>query len=310
MADAGYLAVNKGVFASLPNAGFLGLEFPVESMRIKGGLRDHVHEYPHSPGGAPEKLGRKLYEIEVVSNFQTTFRAWPGLWPDRLADLRKAFEEEKTGPLVLPTIGTIQAYCFEWDQEMAARILSGEKATFKFREDQTSAFLVENFLFRPVQSMEAVGARFAAEAAKQDPKIGVFDQITNAVNSGLAIVDTADAYFGLIEAKVLAVVQLCREADQRVELFQNPINHAMLEALKELWASATTLHENILQKSGPLTSYTVPVTMAVTQISTILYGSTDRTMEILQLNPIENAFEVPGGMRLRVYQPEPGWPLS
>jgi prophage DNA circulation protein len=294
--------VNLGDFAALPRAKFGEFEFPVESMRIKGGLRDHVHEYPHSPGGAPEKLGRKLYEIDVTSNFQTTFRAWPGLWPDRLHDLRDMFEKETTAALVIPTIGTIQAYCFEWDQEMAAKILSGEKATFKFREDQTSAFLVENFVQVSVQSMAAAGDRFAAEAAKQDPKIGIFDQITNAVNAGLALIDTANAYFGLVEAKILAVIQLCREADQRVSLFLDPSNNAMLEALKELWASATTLHENIMQKSSPLTTYTVPATMPVTQISTLIYGSTDRAMEILQLNPIENAFEVPGGMRLRVYE--------
>jgi prophage DNA circulation protein len=299
MADS---SVNLGVFVDLPRAKFGDYEFPVEGMRIKGGLRDHVHEYPHSPGGAPEKLGRKLYEIDVTANFQATFRAWPGLWPDRLADLRDMFEKEETASLVIPTIGTIQAYCFEWDQEMTAKILSGEKATFKFREDQTTAFLIENLVQVSVQSMAAAGDRFAAEAAKQDPQLGIFDQITNAVNSGLALIDTANAYFGLIEAKVLGIIQLCREADQRVSLFLDPSNNAMLEALKELWASATTLHENLLQKSNPLTTYTVPATMAVTQISTILYGSTDRAMEILQLNPIENAFEVPGGTRLRVYE--------
>jgi hypothetical protein len=128
--------------------------------------------------------------------------------------------------------------------------------------------------------------------------------------SALAIVDTAGTYFGLVEAKVLAVIRLYREADQRVSLFQDPTNHPMLEALKELWASATTLHENIVQKLSPLTTFTVRATMPVTRISTLIYGSTDRAMEILQLNPIENAVKVPAGMRPRVYQPEPTWPLT
>jgi hypothetical protein len=60
----------------------------------------------------------------------------------------------------------------------------------------------------------------------------------------------------------------------------------------------------------PLMTFTVAATMPVTQISTLIYGSTDRAMKILQLNPIENAFEVTGGMRLRVYRPETEWPRS
>jgi prophage DNA circulation protein len=293
--------VNMGDTPNLPRCSFGGLDFPVKSIRIRGGLRDHVHEYPHTPGGAPEKLGRKLYEIEVDSSFHTTYRAWPGLWPEKLASLRKLFEAETTDSLVIPSIGTIQAYCTSWDQEMTARMLSGEEAQFRFREDQNAAFLVENLVQVSVQSLKAAGDQFALEIEEVDPRVGLFDAILDAVNVGFGIIDTANALLGVVEAKLLMIVELCKEADQRVELFQNPGNASILEALKAIWQAASELRDNILKKNSPLTTFVVPAVMPVTEISTLIYGSTDRAMEILQLNPIENAFEVPRGMKLRVY---------
>jgi len=57
-------------FENLRKTAFDGIEFPIESIKVKGGLRFHVHEYPHVPGGDAEKLGRRLYEIEIVGNFE------------------------------------------------------------------------------------------------------------------------------------------------------------------------------------------------------------------------------------------------
>ena len=125
-------------FDTLQRASFQGIEFPITSMTLKGGIRDHIHEYPHAAGGAPEKLGRKLYEVSMQANFQSTFRAYPRLWPSALSKLRKIFEQQTTGDLVIPTIGTIQAYARNWTQQMEAKIRSGETATFEFVEDQGS----------------------------------------------------------------------------------------------------------------------------------------------------------------------------
>lgn len=236
---------------------FLGLEFPVESMRIRGGLRDHVHEYPHSPGGAPEKLGRRLYEIDITANFQTTFRKWPNLWPQRLYDLQRKFEAQETGDLVIPWMGTIQAYCVQWDREMTARILSGERAYFRFREDQNAAFLVDNLIEVSTQSLKAAGDRFNNEWVAEDRGVRptLFDQILDSVNSALALIDTGNAYISVVEAKLLGVVSLCREADQRLELFQRPEDNAMLEAMKQIWAAAVELHAGLLKKESPPVSW-------------------------------------------------------
>ena len=80
------------LFDNLERASFAGYAFPVSDVEVTGGLRDHVHEYPHSPGGAPEKLGRKLYEFSFTSPMLAGFPRYPKLWPETAASLRIVFE--------------------------------------------------------------------------------------------------------------------------------------------------------------------------------------------------------------------------
>jgi prophage DNA circulation protein len=289
-------------FEQLPRPSFAGIEFPYETMRIRGGLRDHVHEYPHAPGGAPEKMGRKLYEFEFNCQFQTTFAAYPGLWPKRLAKLRHMWESELTATLVVPTIGKIDAYAFDWEQEATAKILSGERVQIKFREDQSSAFLIEQFITVQTNRIKTKGDRFAKEAAKVTPRESLFDSITDAANSVLAVVDTVQTYGNLVEAKLLLLSQLCKEADQRLDVLNDVTKWQLLDALHDLWASSNELNKNIQKKLGKLVPFKLPFPMSIQDLATQFYGDTERVVELLQLNPIEDPFLIPAGFELRYIQ--------
>jgi prophage DNA circulation protein len=290
------------LFEQLTRAGFAGIEFPYETMRVRGGLRDHVHEYPHQPGGAPEKMGRKAYEFEFTCQFQGTFAQYPGLWPKRLAKLRDLWEAEATDTLVIPTIGKIKAYAFDWEQEATNKILSGERVTVKFREDQESAFLIEQLITVQTNRIKTKGDRFAKEAAKVTPREGLFDSITDAVNSVLSVVDTVQTYGNLVEAKLLNLSALCQEADQRLDALNDVTKWQLLDALHELWASSNELNQNIQRKLGKLVPFKLPFPMSIQDIATQIYGDTERVVELLQLNPIQDPFLIPAGFELRYIQ--------
>jgi prophage DNA circulation protein len=293
------MAVNDIIL--LPRASFQGLEFPVESVDVRGGIRTHLHEYPHWPSAALEKLGRKPYEITMVSNFQTTFAKWPGLWPKRLADLRDLFEAEASDYLVIPSIGKMWCCCTDWDQTMTAKILSGEKATFKFIEDSRDQFSVEKLVQVNVESLPTNGQRFDTLTSSMDPRPSIFDQVLDAVNSVMAVIDTAKAYGGLVEAKILALANLCKEADQRIEL-QDASNHAILDALHDLWSSALKMLDDTQRTGGKIVKFRVPATMSVADVATLVYRDATRAVEILTLNPIDDAFAIPAGTVLKIYQ--------
>jgi len=267
-----------------------------------------VHEYPHVPGGDAEKLGRRLYEIEIVGNFQKVgfqqgqasgFQAYGDLWPTRLALLRARFEAGETKDLVIPTIGVIQAFCSDWDQEMTNKLLSGEKTNFKFVEDQDLAFLVSKLLTVKVDSLQSKAEAFEVEAEKHGIDQSLSDQLVNAVNGVLAIADTAEAYGALLGAKIGMVAALCREFDQRIDAFSDPMNHPALEAMKELWFAADELARNVTGNESPIAIYEVQRQSTISQVAIAIYGSTDRAMELLQINPIEDAFSIPPGTKVK-----------
>lgn len=285
----------------LPRASFQELEFPVETQRVRGGIRDHLHEYPHAPGAAAEKLGRKPYEIEMVANFQTTFRKWPDLWPKRLAELRKVFEAQTSAWLVIPTIGKMWCYARDWDQEWVAKVLSGEKATFKFIEDQQSEFAVEKLVQVTIDSLPSQAQRFKILAENLDSKPSIFDQVLDAVNKVMAVVDQGQLYGGLLESKILALSALCKEADQRKELQLAP-NHGILDALHDLWASSNDLLTDTQRTGGKIVRFRVPAEMSVSAVAKLVYQDPSRAVEILNLNPIDDAFAIPKGTELKIYQ--------
>ncbi len=90
----------------LPQTQFGDIKFPGETHHVSLVLRHHVHEYPHSPGGNVEKLGRSLYKVTVRGNFQATFPAFPDLYPNGMNTLRGYAEQMQTLTFVHPTIGS------------------------------------------------------------------------------------------------------------------------------------------------------------------------------------------------------------
>jgi prophage DNA circulation protein len=286
----------------LPRAAFSGLEFPVQAVRVIGGLRDHVHEYPHVPGGDPEKLGRKLYVVEFDSVFFNEAKAYPNLWPQRLKSLRDLFEAEVTAELMIPTIGPIQAYALDWDQEFTTKMLNGERVRIRFREDQESAFLAQRLVSVRVESLATLSGNFEIQADEYGIERPFTDELLAAVNSVLAIQDQAELFGQLLANKIQNVADLCREFDQRISAFNDPTAHPALEALKDLWVAANELARDTTAGDLVFLTYTVPRLMTISQIATAIYGDSSRAVELMQINPIEDAFAVKAGEKLRYVQ--------
>lgn len=291
-------------FDELQRMSFSGIPFPIKTCRSSCAIRDHVHEYPHVPGGAPEKLGRKLYEFHVEAIFDQRLLnpLWKQLWPTDLANLRALWEDEVTADLHVPSIGTIKAYCTNWEQTMDARIRSGESVSLTFREDQSSGFLVLESV--SVTSVANAVSAFDAAVAQVDlseESAGFFDAISNAANSILAVKDQVDVFGSLVESKLLAAAQLLRAADQQVKELNDPDYYPLLEALQDLHLAMVELNEDLAATGARLQTFVTPVTMTVGDLATRLLGSADLGGDILQLNGFDNPFAVPPGTQVRYY---------
>lgn len=305
------------VFDSLKRASFGAIEFPVRSVDVKGSLRYHVHEYPHTPGGQLEILERKLYEIHMEAPMHAVFAAYPGLWPVSIKALRTLYENGESAQLYIPTLGAITAVCTSFDSKMEAKQRSGETLMMTFIEDQSGVFLVQGLIRAEQKNVSTANDALTAQvdALKADDPVtftavednlragqfppDIFDQIQGLANTVFAARDQINDFNLLLESKIDSMLRLIEEADSALsDMTLFPLH----DALMALWDAGDQLRKDFLFKNGELKTYTVPRLMAVGDISTTIYGDTSHAVEILQMNgSIDDAFAVQPGTQVRYY---------
>lgn len=327
----------SSVFDQLPQASFDGIAFPVSSYEVSGGLRDHVHEYPHSPGGAPEKLGRKLYTVRMNGIFDVKVSGYgDNLWPGDLADLRDRFEDQVTSTLLIPTIGEIQAYAVTWTQRASSERRSGEELEVEFREDQASAFLFEGLINVTSSTLQSAGAEFdedfepllaggtltnrgivlptgtmplravtvaGAYSQLRQTDVGRLEQIRRDFTQAIAYAETPDLFAERLLAKTESVIAGCALAYEKIVLLRNPLAWKPLRSFKRTWASAQRLRESVAGRDNRILFYRAEIDTNLSSISRAIYGDTSWGGTLLRLNAIPDPFRIPKGTVLRYYDP-------
>lgn len=288
-------------FAELRDASFGGVVFPWQTYEIVGGIRDHVHEYPHVHGGDAEKLGRKLYEIRFSASLHAGLipSIYRDIFPYGLRTLRRMFEAQKSDKLSIPHIGEIQAYAVSWSERASSTIVSGVDVEWTFREDASESFGQK--LVVDTRKLAAAVRDWELEADVIKPTPSIFDKINDIAHTILSIKDQADLYGALIASKIEGLVSLIQEADSLVA-FRDPDNHPALEALQALLAATMDLANDIMDRGQGLQVFTVPRTMSVSEVSSAIYGDSSRAAEIMELNTLDNPLAIQAGTKVVYYE--------
>lgn len=289
------------IFDTFKQASFGGLNFPIDSCKVNGGIRDHIHEYPHADGGTPEKMGRKLYEIRMSGLFQNTFKAYPNLYPTTLNSLRDMWENETTADLVIPTLGTMKCYARAWSHDATAKVRSGERVDMVFIEDQQPDGLVA-FIANTAGPNGLGGnvANYISVLAGYPDAPSDFQLLIGLVNAALIAKDQADLQLLILQAKILQITSLCATLDRNFFL-QDPLKWPLAQSMRDIWLTAQSSLLDLQQQFTTLQTYVTPNRCSVADIARALYKDASRSTDILQLNPIEDAFAVPPGFRIRYY---------
>ena len=296
------------VWDTFPKATHGSIAFPIESSSIEGGLRDHVHEYPHSPGGAPEKLGRKLYTFKVTANFDTNFDNYAGLYPQDLDTILGNWEQGTTQDLRLPQMAAaVPAYAFQWTREQTSKVRSGEKVSVMFREDQSSVFLFADIANVGTGQIElaasTVAGNLAALSASLQPTpatLGLLDALQQAAGFVQSFKDQAILYDSRFQAAVAQVQNICGQLDSAVDL-QTIAAYPVIEAIHSMWDSAQKLGQDLQSTGAQLQTWINPTTQGVVAIAQSLYGDTSRASDLLSLNPFPDSLRVKAGTPVRYY---------
>lgn len=276
-----------------------GTALPYQRIRLRGGQRDHVHEFPYVPGGLPERFGRKLYEVTVSIKIDDGIMRAGGFYQGRnlftnMAVMRGRWEDGLVQRIGLPNIGEIRGYATSWDQELDVRLRSGETFEVVFREDQDQASLVAKTLStKPVAALAT--ALGAMDMQMPDDPPGLLQQLRDAVNQLLAFRDTAEMWVGYVADKILGLLLLFQEVDETLDILRDPLNSELLDAIHALWAAV----QQMQSEAGELAFFVTPRDMDVSTIALVIYGSTAKAVEVMNLNPLDDPYAVPAGTRIR-----------
>jgi len=291
-------------FDSFKSFSFAGVKIPYKTYKIKGAYRKHVHEYPHADGGAPEKLGRSLYEVTV--SYEANSGEIEPPYQQMLQDLTFAFhnmwETGTTEVLHVPHIGSFKAFADEWDEECQNTNRSGVLTTVKFVEDPSAAFLVFEGDKVRTETIRSAAKEVEIRTGELQEGQSIWSSINDIAIQVSSITDQLELHGALVAAKIESLTQLLRRADSSVKSLSKPENWEIREAVDRLRIAVLDIADDIQQQDRLLREYEVLFTMSVGQVSAAIYGDYTHGGEIMQLNILPDPLQIQPGTIIRYYQ--------
>jgi prophage DNA circulation protein len=293
-------------FDSFKSLSFAGVKIPYKSYKIKGAYRKHVHEYPHASGGAPEKLGRSLYEASVTyeANLGITEPPYNQMHQDLTSAFHNLWETGTTDVLHIPHIGSFKAFADDWDEECHNTNRSGILTTVKFLEDPTDAFLIFEGDKKFVTGVKEAATDVQIRTGELQEGQSIFSAVNDVALQVSGFIDQFELHGALVAAKIESLTQLLRRADSAIKSLSDPQFWEIREALDRLRLAVLDLADNIRQQDRLLREYEVLFTMSVGQVSAAIYGDYTRGGEIMQLNILPDPLQIQPGTKIRYYLPE------
>jgi hypothetical protein len=294
---------------SQPQTTFGGIALPVEMITVHSQGRQHVHEFPHAPGGVPEKMGRGIWWVTVDCSFQVVFAKYPTSYPTDMLALRRMYEAQTTATFVHPSYGQWPALIANWKGVWNPRLRSGEKVSLELLEDQRANFLTppsatsqqSTTITSNQAALDAQLSAIKSQLLISQSDLNVFDTLRAASNAVASLTGFTQQYTMLIQAKSQQLRDVCSQVDTLPSM-QSPLAIGIIDPLKNIWAAATSTAQ--ATRLASLGSWVVPQTMSVQAIARVLYnGDASRATDIQTLNAaaIPNPFAVPAGTKLRYF---------
>ncbi len=286
--------------SQLKAASHFGISFPYTSCTAKIKYRHHAHVYVQTDGGEVEKLGLALREFSFSIPAHDTLRPpFRNFYSQVLPQLWAKWQSGETGPLVVPSIGTVQAMASDATRKIGASA-SGEPVDVSLIEDSRTLSTL-SAVFTPSVSSLPTQLRAVVQQGKGIVEQSLLDRLTAAVSRAMALAAQGEVFARQWTARVSEVVNLCEAIYQSPALLL-PTNAQLLITLLTMHEAAVITREDARRRGRPVLTWPTltPVRMSVAQIAAWIYGDTSRVGELLALNDW-NPLDVPPRSVVRHY---------
>lgn len=290
------------ILATLAQASYRGILFPVEAAPLEGGNDFAEHTAYRRPGADQEFTGRKAYTgsftIPLI-NIPALEKVYGLLFPDLLLRLVAAFEETPTGPMVHPLLGAFEAAITGWSHEVDPSVRNGVKMTVRWAEQNgTSLFLMQQPGTASVVSSDTV-SNLAAKADEAGADITGYVPISETVDAALDVLDERTQPFSTVAESFRTMTEAVT-FNQRLAAIGEPSGWPCARALADTLNAINGLREAAGIADVGDRVYTVPVAMALFEVAQAVYGDASLTGIILSANAIDDPMLIPAGTRLTI----------
>ena len=295
------------IFSTLQEGSFDGIVMPVQAVRLATGSAKAFHAYPFRPGVDIEYTGREpvsgTLAIVYVNGLDDT-GATNDLWPGAMELLRNRVQEQKSGPLVIPTLGTLPFAAIDIDESYTVDFVDGTLVQVKFVEDSSDQFT--NLTIKSARSKLSASASNAdaAIAGTGIPTPNEKASDGSSLVSFSAWVNNAlgqiDQFGDNIAAPIRQLTRIAQSVDDilsTVESLRSVQNWEIASALRDLQATCLAAAEEV-SRAQDLKTYT---TRVPTNIVTVATATKNSVEEILSLNDIAYPNDIDADETLLVF---------
>jgi len=303
------MAQPDDLFTELQPGSYDGILIPVMACEIQTSSSSVGHKFPHRPGQHIEYTGREpiigTIRAAYFNGIQEASFAGAALWPDELQALRRRVQEQKSGTLIIPTLGELTAK-LTLHETYDAGAREGAFVTIQFEEDTTD-------LFAGASLPTALGkladtATSAADAmARLKLRLEDFglDEDGNAITSLTQFVANLQGNLARIGDDLARPISQATGLVNRIDdLFDTasslaqPANWEARDALLELRDATSRCVAEALALVKPIKTFVAGAAMSIAQVAA---ATSNDVADILALNALEDGNAIDVGTELFVY---------
>ena len=299
---------DETIFETLQEGSYDGIVIPVQSIRLSTGTRQVFHEYVFRPGADIEPTGREPVTGMLTATYVNDLEDVGGtndLWPGALTLLRSRAQEQKAGPLVIPTLGTLPFAFIHVEENYTEGLVDGATVTISFAEDSSAQF--SNLGVKSARSNLSAAAEKADAAVPSSALASALSGLDDNGSGSMSFANAVANVLGQLEQAQDSIARPIRQLQQiaqavddvigAVSSLMSPSSWEAFEALRDLKSTALAAADEV-SRAQDLRSYRTPVT---TNIAAIAMATKNTIDELLAINVFEDANDIDANTSLLVF---------
>lgn len=287
------------IFSTLSHASYDGIIFPLLRHTIKTGSAAAFHKFPYRAGVIVEYTGREPTSGSLEVPLFTGLYNFPvkDLWPGTMSKLRERAQEQRSGELVIPTLGALPKAFIRLDEAYDPQRKDGTMLQIEFIEDSMDRFIAqlakssygiaENAALAADTALAVLGYKASLNELEGTGKV---DFATSLASLKFAIQQANEKISAPIQ-QLAMITERCDELVETVISLGDPENWEVRRSIANLKNSVTDLSAS-LANTKPIAGFMTTAMTCAAQIASEKNGTVE---EILALNTIADANAIPPG---------------